>query len=89
MPVFSRASARSAASSPGRAVSRGRPAFMRVAGRIVLPVTAIGGLAALSIAGTAANVAVPAASAAAHVASVSPIPDVGGPIFKSRSSRPR
>jgi len=54
-----------------------------MAGRIVLPVTAIGGLAALSIAGTAANVAVPAASAAAHVASVSPIPDVGAPIFKS------
>jgi subtilase family serine protease len=83
MPVFSRASARSAVSSPGRAVSRGRSALMRVTARIVLPVTAIGGLAALSIAVPAASVAVPAASAATHAASVTPIPDVGGPIFKS------
>jgi hypothetical protein len=56
---------------------------MRVTARIVLPVTAIGGLAALSIAVPAASVAVPAASAATHTASVSPIPDVGAPIFKS------
>jgi subtilase family serine protease len=83
MPVFSRASARSAVSSPGRAASRGRSALMRVTARIVLPVTAIGGLAALSIAVPAASVAVPAASAATHTASVSPIPDVGAPIFKS------
>jgi subtilase family serine protease len=83
MPVFSRASARSAVSSPGRAVSRGRSALMRVTARIVLPVTAIGGLAALSIAVPAASVAVPAASAAMHTASVSPSPDVGAPIFKS------
>jgi subtilase family serine protease len=54
-----------------------------VTARIVLPVTAIGGLAALSIAVPAASVAVPAASAATHAASVTPIPDVGGPIFKS------
>jgi subtilase family serine protease len=83
MPVFSRASARSAVSPPGRAASRGRSALMRVTARIVLPVTAIGGLAALSIAVPAASVAVPAASAATHTASVSPIPDVGAPIFKS------
>ena len=72
--VFSQKSARSAASSPGRAASRGRSAFMRVTARTVLPVAAVGGMAALSIAVPAATVAAPAASAATHVASVHPVP---------------
>ena len=48
--------------------------------RGVLPVAAVGGLAALSMAAPAATVAVSAASAATHVAAVRPVPDVGGPI---------
>jgi subtilase family serine protease len=82
MPVFSRRSARSAVSCPGRATSRGRSAVTRITARIVLPVAAVGGLAALSIVGSAASAAVPAASAAAHAPSVRPIPDVGAPILK-------
>ena len=59
--LVSRKSARSAASSPGRAVSRGRSALTRAA----LPVAAVGGLAMLSLTVPAANVAaVPAAHAA-------------------------
>jgi subtilase family serine protease len=80
--VFSRSSAHSAASSPGRAVSHGRSALTRVTARTILPVAAVGGLAALSIAVPAASVAVPAASAATHVASVRPNPDVSRPVLK-------
>ena len=81
--MFYQRSARSAASPPDRAALRGRSALMRVGARTVLPVAAVGGLAALSIAAPAATVAASAASAATHVAAVRPVPDVGGPIFKS------
>jgi subtilase family serine protease len=50
--------------------------------RTVLPVAAIGGLAAMSMAVPAASVAV-TASTAAHVSSVHPIPDVVGPVLKT------
>jgi subtilase family serine protease len=82
--LVSRKSARSAASSPGRAVSRGRSALTRVTARAALPVAAVGGLAMLSLAVPAANVAVPAASAA--TAAVRPVPDLGGPILKAGGS---
>jgi subtilase family serine protease len=84
MPVFSRTSARSAIPSPARAASHGRSALRRVTARTVLPVAAAGGLAALSIAVPAASVAVPAASAATQLTSARVVPDVSGPIFKSR-----
>jgi subtilase family serine protease len=84
MPVFSRKSARSAASPAGRAVSRGRSAVMRVTARTVLPLAAVSGLAALALAVPAATAAAPAAGAAAHVASVRPIPDVSGPILGTK-----
>jgi subtilase family serine protease len=48
--------------------------------RAVLPVAAVGGLAALSMAAPAATAAVSAASAAAQVAAVRPVPDAGGPV---------
>ena len=57
---------------------------MRVTTRAVLPVAAVGGLAAFSIAAPAATVAVSAASAATHVASVRPVPDVGGPVLNTK-----
>ena len=81
--MFYQRSARSAVSPPDRAALRGRSALMRVAARAVLPVAAVGGLAAMSIAVPAATVAVSAASAATHVAAVRPVPDVGGPILDS------
>ena len=84
MPVFSRKPALSAASPTGRARSHGRSAVMRVTARAVLPLAAVSGLAALSLALPAATVAAPAAGAAAHVASVRPIPDVGGPILGTK-----
>jgi subtilase family serine protease len=74
--VFSSRSAHRAASPPGRAASRGRSTLIRT----VLPVVAVGGLAALSMAVPAATEAAPAA---AHVASVRPIPDLGGPVLKT------
>jgi subtilase family serine protease len=64
--------------------SRGRPAVMRATTRIVLPVAAVGGLAALSLAAPAVSAAIPAATAATHVASVRPIPDASGPILGSK-----
>lgn len=79
--MFSRRPARSAASSPGRAASRGRSALTRVAARAALPVAAAGGLAMVSLVAPAATVAVPAASAA--TAAVRPVPDLGGPILKA------
>jgi len=54
-----------------------------MASRTVLPVAAVGGLAALSMAGPAANVAATSASTAARVSSVHPIPDVTGPMVKT------
>jgi len=48
--VVFRRSAPSAASPPDRAASRGRSSITRAAARIVLPVAAVGGLAALSFA---------------------------------------
>ena len=73
--MFSRRSARSAASSPGRAVSRGRSVLARAA----LPVAAAGGLAVVSLAAPAATVAAPTASAATATVR----PDIGGPILKT------
>jgi subtilase family serine protease len=72
--VFSSRSAHRAASPPGRAASRGRSTLLRTG----LPVVAVGGLAALSM-------AVPAASVtAASTARVSYVhPDVVGPILKT------
>jgi subtilase family serine protease len=75
--VFSSRSAHPAASPPGRAASRGRSTLLRT----VLPVAAVGGLAALSMAVPAASVT--AASTAARVSSVHPIPDVVGPVLKT------
>jgi subtilase family serine protease len=51
--------------------------------RTLLPVAAVGGLAAMSMAVPAASVAVTAASTAAHVSSVHPVPNVGSPILKT------
>ena len=82
MTVFSRRAARSAA-SPGRTASRGRSALTRVTTRAVLPVAAVGGLAALSLAVPAASAVAPAASTA-HLASARPIPAVGGPVLKTK-----
>jgi subtilase family serine protease len=81
--VFSRRSARSAASSPDRAASRGRSALTRVAARAALPVAAAGGLAALSLAAPAATLA--AAPGAAHVTTaIRAVPDVTGPVLKTK-----
>ena len=80
--MFSRRSARSAASSPGRAPARDRSAFARMTVRAALPVAAAGGLAVVSlVAPAAATVAAPAHSATA--AAVRPVPDIGGPILKT------
>jgi subtilase family serine protease len=57
---------------------------MRLTARTVIPVAAAGGLAALSIAAPAATETAPAVTAATHVASVRPVPDVGGPVLKSK-----
>ena len=81
--MFSSRSARRATSPPGRDASRGRPRLLRITSRTVLPVVAVGGLAALSMAVPAASVAVTAASTAARVSSVHPIPDVTGPMVKT------
>ena len=80
LTVFSRRPARSAA-SPGRTASRGRSALTRVTTRAVLPVAAVGGLAALSLAVPAVSAVAPVASGA-HLTSVRPIPAVGGPVLK-------
>jgi subtilase family serine protease len=77
--VFTRRPARSAASSPGRAASRGRSALARMTVRAALPVAAAGGLAVVSLVAPAATVAAPTASAATAVAR----PDIGGPILKA------
>ena len=86
LTVFSRRSARSAA-SPGRTASRGRSALTRVTTRAVLPVAAAGGLAALSLAVPAVSAVAPAASAA-HVASARPVPAVGGPVLTKGLTAP-
>ena len=57
---------------------------MRVTARTVLPVAAVGGLAAMSLAMPAATVAAPAASAAAHVAAVRPVPAAGSPVHDAK-----
>ncbi len=75
--------ARSAVSSACRASSRGRSAFRRVSARAVVPLAAVGGLAALSLA-TPAAAGVSAVTAAAHKPSVRAIPDLGGPVLKTK-----
>jgi subtilase family serine protease len=82
--VFSRRHARRAASSPSRGASGGQPAFVRVTTRAILPVAAVGGLAALSIAAPAASEAAPAVTAVTHVTHAHAGPDLGGPILKSK-----
>jgi len=83
--VFSRRPARRAASSPSRGASGSRrPALMRVTTRAMLPVAAVGGLAALSVVAPAASEAAPAVTAATHVAAAHPVPDLGGPALKSK-----
>jgi len=57
---------------------------MRVTTRAILPVAAVGGLAALSIAAPAASEAAPAVTAATHVTHAHAVPDLGGPILKSK-----
>jgi subtilase family serine protease len=81
--VFSSRLARRAASPPGRAASGGRSTALRMTSRTVLPIAAVGGLAALSMAVPAASVAATTVAAAAHVSSVHPIPDVTGPMLKT------
>jgi hypothetical protein len=56
MSVRIRTPARSAVSSARRAPSRGGSAFRRVSARTVVPLAAVGGLAALSLATPAAGV---------------------------------
>ena len=82
--MFSQRSARSAESPPGRASSRGRSSLTRMTARAVLPVAAVGGLAALSMAAPAATVAASTASAATQVAAVRPVPDAGSPVRDTR-----
>jgi subtilase family serine protease len=79
--VFSSRSAHRATSPPGRSASRGRSTILRMTSRTVLPVAAVGGLAALSVAVPASGGTV--ASPAAHVSSVHPIPDATGPMLKT------
>jgi hypothetical protein len=76
--------ARRAASYPGRAASRARSTVVGVTTRSVRPLAAVGGLAVLALAASAASVPVPTASAATHVASVRPVPDATGPILGSK-----
>jgi subtilase family serine protease len=82
--VFSRRPARRAASSPSREAPDSRPALVRVTTRALLPVAAVGGLAALSVVAPAASQAAPAVTAATHVAATRPVPNLGGPVFKSK-----
>jgi len=80
--VHIRRPARSAVSSARRAPSRGGSAFRRVSARAVVPVAAVGGLAALSLATPAAGVS--AVTAAVHKPSVRAVPDIGGPVLKTK-----
>ena len=73
---------RSAESSARRAPSRGRSAVTRFSARAVLPLAAASGLAALSLATPAAGVS--AVTAAAHKPSVRAVPDIGGPVLKTK-----
>ena len=82
--MFSRRPARRAASSQSREASGSRPALVRVTTRALLPVAAVGGLAALSVAAPAASEAAPAVTAASHVAAARAVPDLGGPVLKSK-----
>ena len=68
---------------PRGTASRGRSALTRVTTRAVLPVAAVGGLAALSLAVPAASAVAPVASTA-HLASARPIPAVGGPVLETK-----
>jgi subtilase family serine protease len=68
-------------------MSRGRSAFARatkVTRRAVLPVAAVGGLAALSL----ATPAVTAAAPAAHPASARPVPAIGHPVLAKSLTAP-
>ena len=76
MTVFFRRQAYRTAAG-GRATSRGRSALARMGKRAVLPVAAVGGVAALSLSApavTAAAPAVTAAAPAAHLTSARPVP---------------
>ncbi len=82
--MFSRRLARRAASPPSREATNSRAAFVRVTTRALLPVAAVGGLAALSVVAPAASEAAPAVTAATHVAAARAVPDLGGPILKTK-----
>jgi subtilase family serine protease len=71
MTVFRRRSARSAAS------------LRRAAYRAAIPVAAVGGLAALSMAVPGTGLAAAAAPAATHVTAAHPVPDIIGPSLKT------
>ncbi len=79
--VHIRKPARNAESSARRQQSRRRSAITRVSARAVLPLTAVGGLAALSLAVPAAGVS--AVTAVAHRPAAHAVPDVTGPVLKS------
>ncbi|MGP0027936.1 MAG: S8 family serine peptidase [Streptosporangiaceae bacterium] len=80
--MYIRRPARSAESPARRAPSRGRSAVTRFSARAVLPLAAAGGLAALSLATPAAGVS--SVTAAAHKPSVRAVPDIGGPVLKTK-----
>ena len=82
--VHIRRPAHSAVSSARRAPSRGGSAFRRVSARAVVPLAAVGGLAALSLATPAAGVS--AVTAAVHKPSVRAVPDIGGPVLKTSAT---
>ena len=84
LTVFSRRTARRAAPD-GRAASRRPSALARVTARAVVPVAAVGGLAALSLAAPAVTAAAPAT---AHVTSARPVPAIGHPVL-SQGDSPR
>jgi subtilase family serine protease len=77
--LFNRKPAPSAVSSPDCRSWRARPTFARVTARVVLPLAAAGGLAALPLAGSVASAA-PAASAAAQRGAEKVVPNLGSPI---------
>src|SRR5450755_3810712 len=64
-----------------REQSRSRSAFTRVSARAVLPLAAVGGLAALSLAVPAAGVS--AVTAVTDKPAAHAVPDVTGPVLKS------
>jgi subtilase family serine protease len=84
LTVFSRRTARRAAPE-GHTASHRRSALGRVTTRAVVPVAAVGGLAALSLATPAVTAAAPAT---AHVTSARPVPAIGHPVLAKGLTAP-